>query len=206
MSTNDQQDVDLNNDEIDEIKNDEFEPEEANQDINKNDDDSKEGDDKPKEVEAPEARKARLERQLDQHKKKHPELYQADTTKTKDVKKSNSDLDYGQKAYLAANGIKGAKEFDFVKNELKASGQDLDTLLENDYFISRLDKFRALNKTSDAVPNGKRTGGAPTDSVEYWLDKPIEEVPHEMRTKVVNARLEKDKVKGVFYNSPTSKK
>jgi hypothetical protein len=40
-----------------------------------------------------------------------------------------------------------------------------------------------------------------TDSVEYWMAKPIEEVPAEMRTKVVNAKISKDKNKGNFYNS-----
>lgn len=122
-------------------------------------------------------------------------------TESKEPSKKSDDLDYGAKAYLTANGIKGSKEFDFVKNELKASGEDLDSLLENDYFKSRLDKFRALNKTQEATPTGKRSGGVPTDSVEYWMAKPIEEVPAEMRIKVVNAKLSKDKSKGVFYNS-----
>lgn len=130
---------------------------------------------------------------LDRNKNKKPEA-------EKSSQKSN-DLDYGAKAYLTANGIKGAKEFDFVKNEMKSSGDDLDSLLENDYFKSRLEKFRSLNKTQDATPQGKRSGGIPTDSVEYWAGKPIEEVPQEMRIKVVNAKLQKETSKGVFYNS-----
>ena len=115
--------------------------------------------------------------------------------------KKSSELDYGAKAYLSANGIKGSKEFDFVKNELKTSGQDLDSLLENAYFQDRLSKFREINKTSEATPLSKRSGGVPTDTVEYWANKPIEEVPTEMRAKVVNYKLTKDKTKGVFYNS-----
>lgn len=122
--------------------------------------------------------------------------------KTTDPSKSKSDsLDYGKKAFLTANGIKGQKEFDFVAKELKQSGQDLEGLLENDYFITRLEKFRALDKTSNAVPSGSRAGGQPTDTVEYWLSKPIEDVPQEMRAKVVNAKLDKEKSTGVFYNS-----
>ena len=116
------------------------------------------------------------------------------------TQKSNG-LDYGEKAYLTSNGIKGSKEFEFVQSELKSSGQGLDDLLENDYFQSRLEKFRALNKTSDAIPKGNRSGAVATDSVEYWAGKPIEDVPAEMRTKVVNHKLAKDKNKGVFYNS-----
>ena len=116
--------------------------------------------------------------------------------------KSN-DLDYGAKAFLASHDlkVKGTKELEFVQNELKQSGQELDSLLENDYFKQRLESFRVLDKTSEATPTGKRSGSAAVDSVDYWLTKPIEEVPSEMRTKVVNARLEKETKKGVFYNS-----
>jgi len=114
--------------------------------------------------------------------------------------KSN-ELDYGAKAYLTANGVKGAKEFEFVEQELKKSGDDLDTLLENDYFKQRLENFRGLNKTSEATIAGKRSGGAAIDSVDYWSTKPIEEVPLEMRSKVVNAKRAKEATKGVFYNS-----
>lgn len=117
--------------------------------------------------------------------------------------KEKSDvLDYGAKAYLAANGIKGAKEFEFVQGELKKSGGDLDSLLENGYFKTQLENFRALSATAEAIPNGKRSSGVATDSVEYWMTKPFEEVPHDMRQKVVNTKLIKEKNKGKFYNSP----
>ena len=119
----------------------------------------------------------------------------------KKVEKSDV-LDYGAKAYLAANGIKGAKEFDFVQGELKKSGGDLDSLLENGYFKTQLENFRALSATAEAIPTGKRSSGVATDSVEYWMTKPFEEVPHDMRRKVVNAKLTKEKNKGKFYNSP----
>lgn len=142
-------------------------------------------------------RKARLERQLGQVNKK----LGVEAPKTEKKSSKSDGLDYGQKAFLTTNGIKGAKEFEFVNAELKASGEDLDSLLENEYFVSRLEKFRALNKTSDAVPKGSRSGSVPTDTTEYWSNKPIEEVPAEMRQKVVNAKLAKANNKGVFYNS-----
>ena len=94
-----------------------------------------------------------------------------------------------------------------MQAELKASGQDLDTLLENDYFKSKLEKFRALAQTADATPSGKRSSGVATESVEYWVAKAgnntenLEEVPKDMRQKVVNAILAKEKSKGQFYNS-----
>lgn len=118
----------------------------------------------------------------------------------KSESKKSGELDYAQKAFLMTSGIKGSKEFDFVKDELKKSGEELETLLENEYFQSKLEKFRAVNKTSDAIPKGKNGSGVSLDSVEYWINKPIEEVPQEMRVKVVNARLKKEEGKGMFYN------
>lgn len=124
----------------------------------------------------------------------------ADKPAAKPTSKSDG-LDYGAKAYLAANGIKGAKEFDFVQSELKKSGEELDALLENDYFKTRLDNFRALSKTAEAVPKGNRSSAMAVDSVDYWMAKPFEEVPKDMKAKVVQAKLDKEKSKGVFYNS-----
>lgn len=131
-------------------------------------------------------------------------LKRAETKLSKEKPKQpskSSELDYGQKAFLTANGIKGAKEYEFVQSELKKSGEELSSLLENDYFKQRLNDFRELNKTSEATPTGKRSGGVAIDSVDYWMTKPIEEVPADMRIKVVNAKLAKEKEKGVFYNS-----
>lgn len=146
-------------------------------------------------TETPEARYARLKRQTEQAAKKlgiEPEA-------PKSSKKSD-EFGYDVKAYLKASGIK-ATEFDFVKQEMKKSGQDIDSLLDNEYFQSRLEKHRALEKTSNATPKGTRSGSPATDSVDYWMAKPIEEVPADMRIKVVNAKLAKDKNKGIFYNS-----
>lgn len=115
-------------------------------------------------------------------------------------KSKSDDFGYDVKAYLKASGIK-SEEFDFVRKELKESGlKDVDALLENDYFQARLDKQRKLKTTSDAVPTGKRSTGPATNSVEYWMTKPMNEVPQEMRIKVINARLKKEEKSG-FYNS-----
>ena len=119
----------------------------------------------------------------------------------KPPKSENKDgLDYGQKAFLIANGIKGSKETEFVQEELEKAGGELDELLENEYFKDRLKEFREINKTSEATPKGTRSG-KPTDSIDYWMTKPMEEVPKELRAKVVNAKLKKDANKENFYNS-----
>lgn len=177
---------------------------EKDEDGNPIDPTKKEGGEQHKVEETPEARKSRLERQLEQHKKKHPELYQAPTEKTNGNKSDG--LDYGQKAFLATNGIKGADELAFFQKELKQSGQDMEELLNNEYFQGRLETFREEARTANANPRGKREGGgAPVDSVEFWATKPIDEVPMDMRAKVVNFKLAKEKNEGVFYNSGPNK-
>jgi len=112
----------------------------------------------------------------------------------------SGDFGYDVKAYLKASGI-STTEFDFVKAEMKASGlKDVDELLENPYFKTKLESQREINKTQEAIPKGNRSGGVATDSVEYWMAKPIEDVPLDKRRAVVNAKLEKEKSKNKFYN------
>lgn len=150
----------------------------------------------PKKEESLEDRRARLQRQLAQVDKK---LGIKDEPKV-ESKKSDG-LDYGQKAYLVANGIKSPSEVKLVQEWMKESGKDLETVLESKRFQGELEDMREIAKTAIATPTGKRSGQVPTDSVDYWLNKPFEEVPKEMREKVVNAQIAKDKNKGVFYNS-----
>jgi hypothetical protein len=119
----------------------------------------------------------------------------------KEPSKKSDGLDYGAKAFLKASGIDNS-EFDFVQAELKNSGlKDIESLLDNPYFKSQLENRRELAKTQNATIKGKSSNAVATNSVEYWMTKPIEEVPQDMRIKVVNAKLAKEKDKGVFYNS-----
>lgn len=133
---------------------------------------------------------------------KNKAILERNKGKKEEVKeqKQSDGFGYDVKAYLKASGIK-SDEFDFVKAELKKAGGDVDELIDNEYFQARLEKHRAVTKTAEAAPKGKRTGNVATDSVEYWMNKPMADVPQEMRIKVVNARLDKERNKGVFYNS-----
>lgn len=130
-------------------------------------------------------------------KKLEGQLKELKSTK-QEVKPSGFGLDV--KGYLKASGIK-SNEFDFVQEQLGKFNGDIDSLLENEYFQAKLEKHRELAKTADAIPTGKRSGGVPTDSVDYWMAKPMEDVPANMRRAVVNAKLTQEKNKGVFYNS-----
>jgi hypothetical protein len=133
---------------------------------------------------------------------KNKAILERNKNKPKEVKeeKKSDGFGYDVKAYLKASGIK-ADEFDFVKEELKRFGGDVDGLIDNEYFQSKLEKKRAIAKTADATPNGKRTGNSATDSTDYWLNKPFEEVPKEMRRQVLAAKEKKEGSGSHFYNS-----
>lgn len=153
-----------------------------------------------KKVEKPtetlEARKARLERQLSQTNKKLGIEPQRESQPNK-----TGALDYAQKAFLVANGIKGT-ETKLVEEAMRKTGETLEQVLENPYFQAKLENTRNLAKTTESIPKGNNRGGKPpVDQVDYWLQKPIEEVPAEMRRAVVNAKYERDKNKSKFYNS-----
>ena len=110
-------------------------------------------------------------------------------------------LDYGQKAYLRAEGIKGEAETTLVQQYMRETGKDLEKVLESKFFKAELEEMRELAKTDAANPTGRRTGTTALDSVEYWMAKPLEDVPKDMRQKVVNALIKQSENKGVFYNS-----
>lgn len=188
------------------MENDEKKTPDFEQDDNKNEDgqDNQENDNqdqKPDESESKDddkdwkAEALKLQAILARNKKKSEE-------KDSSTKKSKSDgLDYGQKAYLVANGVKGENETKLVEQYMSETGKTLEQVLESKFFKAELEEMRELSRTKDATPQGKRSGSVPTDSVDYWMTKPIEEVPQEMRIKVVNKKMEQSQSKGVFYNS-----
>lgn len=151
-----------------------------------------------KNQESLEDREARLERQLRQTRKK---LGIDDAEPAKKTSKSDG-LDYGEKAYLVANGIKGSSETKLVQEIMADTGKSLEDVIDSKYFQAELKELRELEASSVTI-KGKRSSGVGQDSVDYWLAKgelpPASEV--KLRRDVVNARLKKSSNKGVFYNS-----
>lgn len=142
--------------------------------------------------ETPEAKYARLKRQTEQLAKK---LGIEAEKPSKSSKKAN-EFDYSEKAYLAANGIKGQAEFNLAKDWIANTGKTLDDLIENKYFQQELKDFRETLNTANATPTtSKRSTSSTRDTVDYWLAKPFGELPEsfELRKKVVEARRKQDK-------------
>lgn len=118
--------------------------------------------------------------------------------KKNDPSKSD-ELDYGKKAFLVANGVKGEKETELVENIMSETGKTMEQVLESKYFKAELEEIRALKETEDALPKGsKKAGQSAQDTVEYWIAKKELPKDRELRQKVVNARINKEKNKSVF--------
>ena len=171
------------------------------------DDKPKDKDEKP--VETPEAKRARLKRQLEQLDKKHPELADKPNKSDKKTSKKSDDLDYGEKAFLIANGIKESDEMDLVQEVMKSTGKSLDEVVGSRFFQAELKEMRDDKATADATPKGsKRGNNSASNTVEYWIAKG--ELPpkdqRELRQKVVNARIKADSSKSQFTDTPVAPK
>lgn len=158
------------------------------------------GDKKP---EDPDARRARLERELKQHNKKYPPKTEKQADKGASKK---GELDYGQKAFLKASGIQNDAEMTLVQEYVKDSGKSLEAVLANKAFVADLKDLRDADAASDAIPEGKRGGNAARDSVEYWVAKgelpPNTPENTELRRKVVAAKMKKASGGSPFSKNP----
>lgn len=113
----------------------------------------------------------------------------------------SDNLDWGQKAFLVANGVKGSDEMKLAQDFAKNTGKSLDDVVVNKYFLQELQDFRELKTTAQAVPKGKgKVSNSSQDSIDYWLAKPFGELPEdfELRKKVVAERRKRSKNAGMF--------
>lgn len=106
-------------------------------------------------------------------------------------------LDYGQKAFLNANGIKGADAIKLAEDYLASGKYTLDSLIENKHFQNDLKDLMDDKAAKEAIPNNTRGSGSGSakDSVDYWLNKgemPPVDKPL-LRQQYVNARYAKEK-------------
>lgn len=143
--------------------------------------------------ETPEAKRARLQRELDRLNKKYPEHKESKQVTNK------SDFDYGELAFLAAKGVEADDEISFVQQIIANTGRTLREVVSDDYVQSKLKSMREARTVEDAVPKGtKRSGTQARDNVDYWIAK--NELPDDvdLRRKVVNERIRRETQRDVF--------
>lgn len=115
--------------------------------------------------------------------------------------KQSEGLDYGVKAFLVANGLKGEQEFKLAQEFSRNTGKSLDDVVDSKYFQQELADYREQRATQDASIKGRgKTSNVAHNDVEYWLAKPFGELPDdfELRAKVVKARRAKSRNTGMF--------
>lgn len=115
-------------------------------------------------------------------------------------------LDRLDLAVLRTEKITAPEELELVQTRMKESGKTVEQLLESKWFQAELKDLRELNATEEATPkNGtKRSGTSTRDTVDYWLAKdelPPRDQP-ELRRKVVNAKIAKQKSANQFSQNP----
>lgn len=118
------------------------------------------------------------------------------------------ELDYGQKAFLIASGVKGDKETALIQEALKSGTfKDLDSVLASKFIQGQLKELRDEAKAEDATPGESGRGGSPArNTKEYWLNKgempPNTPENKKLREEIVNAKISKDKSGSVFSKTP----
>lgn len=156
------------------------------------DDTEEESEGKTKET--PEARKARLERQL---KRVNKQLGLNTEEKPKPIieKTKSGELDYGQKAFALQNGMR-LEELQHLQETLERTGHPMEKLLNAKWFRAELEEMRGEKATTEATPtSAKRADSTASSKLEYWLDK--EELPkdRDLARKVIEARVQREKKK-----------
>lgn len=194
---------------VEDIDVEEAEDVEEEEDGDESDKDEKPDNKDEKPVETPEAKAARLLRQTNQARKKLGLEPLGETKPDKKTGKKSDELDYGQKAFLIANGIKDADEMELVKEVMKSTGKSLDDVVGSKYFQAELKEIRDDKATADAIPKGNKKGNnSASNTVDYWIAKG--ELPpkdqRELRQKVVNARIKAESGKSQFTDTPVAPK
>ena len=128
-----------------------------------------------------------------------------ETTEKTETKEPNFGL--LQKSYLRAAGIVDEDEVELAREVQEKTGMEWDKLVDDDYFQSRLQKFRRSRENIFATANIK--GGAESSDAktkpEYWLAKgqppTAQQVPNgKLRAQIARAFMAQAKVGKKFYN------
>lgn len=140
---------------------------------------------KPKET--PEAKKARLLREL---KRVSREL--GDEEAPAPSKPKTGELDETQLDYLDLKGVTEQEDIDVVQKIVQRTGMTIRQALKDDYVVAKLDANRAQRAVKDATPSAtKRSGAGATDDVALAIAKydANGDLPSDftLRSAVVNA-------------------
>lgn len=144
-----------------------------------------------------------LKRQLKDIQKSHTETKETPTKETK-----TEEFGLLQKTYLRSAGITAEDEVELAKDLQKKTGLDWDKLVDDDYFQTKLQKFRDSKANAEATSNIKGSGSTNNakNDPAYWLAKgtppSTSDIPNRKdRVKIARAFMENSRTSGKkFYN------
>ena len=123
------------------------------------------------------------------------------------------ELDYGEKAFLKANGIDPAQEDEFelfqkTRDKFREDAK-LEDVLNDAGFQKELNDLREEKKSREALEgtqDANRGTGAARNQVDYWVNRgelpPNTPENQQLRRDVVNARAKRDENKKRFTDQP----
>ena len=118
----------------------------------------------------------------------------------------SGELDYGHLAFFNTNSdsIKiGNADEEYLKKTIEDTGKSQKELLGSKWFLTELKEKQESRTVKDAVPSStKRSAPSGKGNVEYWLQKPFDEVPKEMRREVLDARVKIETEGSKFSDNP----
>jgi len=103
------------------------------------------------------------------------------------------ETDWGQKAYLVAQGYTDPEEQSVIFKAMERTGDDLESVVTDEFVQGKIQKLRNDREAQEATPDnsGGRSGSPASDSVDYWIERgelpPKDEKP-ELRKEVVKER------------------
>lgn len=159
--------------------------------------------------EKPERKEFTPEQQLAIHKREAKKLEKQlgiDKSEPKSKSTKSDSEDYGQLAYLKANGVENDAEIDFIRATMADTGKSLRDVMNNKFVQAELKEMREATASQNAIPKGtKRTSTTDVNNVDYWIAKgemPPDTVDNrELRAKIVNEEIRREKNKSVFGGS-----
>lgn len=144
---------------------------------------------KAKAKETPEARKARLERELKQLNKKHGFKDKEEPP----AKRNSGELDETQLDYLDLKGISEDEDIEVIQKIVSKTGMTVRQALKDDYVVAKLDANRAQRAVKDATPGNQKRGnggGSGTDlaaAIAAYDSKGVLPEDFKLASEVVNA-------------------
>jgi len=154
-----------------------------------------------KPVETPEARKARLERQLKKvNKELGVEEEKAEPKPKKVVEEKSDEVDLAQLAFHNSKSdstkIETDDDVEFLRTTMEDTGKSQKDILGAKWFKAELLERSEVKVVKDATPSSKRSDGGSKNNVAFWSAKG--ELPPDtaenvkLREEVVDAMMAKD--------------